>query len=425
MIQYYSTRTKVKATLKEALIQGMAPDGGLYLPLEIPPIEEGWRDSETFPALALKVLNPFLRGAVPDDRAREIVEDALSFEVPLIKLEGLEETYVVELFHGPTLSFKDFGARVMARLMNYYTRGEEITILVATSGDTGSAVADGFSGLPGLRVALLFPEGQVSEVQERQLTLKRSGVRAFKIPDNFDTCQAMVKKALRYPLGLKLSAANSINLGRLLPQMPYYFWAMAKGNWPEAVFAIPSGNLGNLTAGILATRSGLPATGFLAAHNANNTFPRFLSSGLFDPSPSVHTLSNAMDVGSPNNFERLQQLLPDMSRKIAGYSVSDEDTLVRMRRVYDKTGYIADPHTAVGLEAVHRYRKETGDTIPCVVLATAHPAKFPETVEQALGQKPVEPESLAQLASMPKEVSSLAPGKDSLMHALRDWDDAL
>jgi len=415
---FYSTRGLRGVSLKDALISGIAPDGGLYLPEEVPQLAPSWRACDNFPDLAWRILRPFLRS----DSLEPAVCDALNLTVPLVQLDGWEETYVLELFHGPTLSFKDFGARTMARLMENFVEGERITILVATSGDTGSAVADGFAGIPGLRVALLFPKGQVSDVQERQLTLKRPGVRAFAVPGPFDTCQKMVKEALATPEGLKLSAANSINVGRLLPQMLYYFWALVRGDWPEATFSVPCGNLGNLTAGLLASMSGLPTLRFLAAHNANRAFPRYLASGQYKPRGSVHTLSNAMDVGAPNNFERLRCLLPDMTQLITGYSVSDDETLTSMRRVFDETGYIADPHTAVGLEAVRRHRNSTGIHTPCVVLGTAHPAKFPRTVRRALGHRPPEPDSLARLKKMPSEVVPLKPCGARLMKALQIWN---
>jgi threonine synthase len=303
---------------------------------------------------------------------------------------------VLELFHGPTLSFKDVGARTMARLMNAFLQGkrEKITILVATSGDTGSAVADGFAGQENLEVVLLYPKGMVSEVQERQLVAPRPGVRAYAVAGDFDACQRLVKAAFVDPelRELGLSSANSINLGRLLPQSSYYFWAALQAQelgFQNAIFCVPSGNLGNLMAGVLASKMGGGIPYFIAAHNANDFFPGFLESRYTDGAfkDTVPTLSNAMDVGAPSNFERLYALLGgDALREgnIWGTSVSDETTRVRLKQVYETHGYIACPHTAVGLEAVARYREATGDTRPAVVLATAHPAKFEDTVEQTL-----------------------------------------
>ncbi len=331
----------------------------------------------------------------------------------------------------------------MARLMSYFLaeRGERLTILVAPSGDTGSAVADGFAGQEGLEVVLLYPKGRVSPVQERQLIVKRPGVRAFAVEGTFDDCQRLVKEAFVGARleGVKLSSANSINIGRLLPQMLYYLRATVQSPQPplprgeaersvsrgdesgETVFCIPSGNLGNLTGGVLANLMGLPVKRFLAAHNANDFFPGYLRK-LAEPfafKPTVATLSNAMDVGAPSNFERLHALLQgDIFERIQGFSVSDEETKARMKQVYDETGYVACPHTAVGLEAAARYREKTGDAVPVVTLATAHPAKFPEVVQEALGITPSAPERLGKLWREPTQVQPLAPRLEALRKVL-------
>ncbi len=420
-MRFHSTRGARGASLRAALTSGLASDGGLYVPSRIPRACDAWRECNHFAGLGLTILRPYLEKEVPEDQIVSIVREALDFPVPLVRLEGWDDTYVMELFHGPTLSFKDFGARTMARLMSFFTAGAPVTVLVATSGDTGSAVADGFAGCAGLRVALLFPEGQVSSMQAQQLTLQRPGVRAYAVQGTFDDCQAMVKEALASPQGLRLSVANSINVGRLLPQMLYYFWAVIQGGFEEVVFCVPCGNLGNLTGGVLATQAGLPVKAFLAAHNANRAFPQYLQTGTFTSGLSVQTLSNAMDVGSPSNFDRLQHLCPDMRAKVTGYSISDEETLRSIRCVHEETGYIADPHTAVALEAARRHRKATGTGLPHVVLATAHPAKFPETVCRALGQGLAIPPGLQGLASRPKRVEPLAATKAALMEALRIW----
>ncbi len=395
---YTSTRGHAPAVpLRTALLDGLAPDGGLYVPDAIPPLPEGWREADTFAELAANALAPWLEGEVPGWETA--VRDALDFPVPLVDLGG--DLFVLELFHGPTLSFKDFGARTMARLMDRLRPdAAPLTILVATSGDTGSAVADGFSGLPGIRVVLLFPAGGVSEVQERQLVATRPGVTALRVEGTFDSCQRLVKSAFADDElnGIALSSANSINIGRLLPQMLFYVEAVRQGGFENVVFATPSGNLGNLTGGVLAWKAGLPVEKFVAAHNANRFFPDTLAGRDAEMGVSVRTLSNAMDVGAPSNYERLQHLLgAEMTRKIWGTSVSDEATLAAMRRVYETTGYVACPHTAVGLEGARRYREATGDATPLVVLATAHPAKFPDVVERALGHAPDEPETLAAL----------------------------
>ena len=422
MMRFKSTRGAQGATFGEALRSGLAPDGGLYVPATIPQAPAEWRSKNRLEDLALAVLRPYLEADVARSALAHGLRKALNFPVPLVAVDAQEKLYVLELFHGPTLSFKDVGARTMARLLRIMAERERLTILVATSGDTGSAVADGFAAQDGIRVALLFPEGQVSPTQALQLTLARPGVRAFAVRGTFDECQAMVKAALANPKGLNLSAANSINVGRLLPQMVYYFWAFVQGGFDEAVVSVPCGNLGNLTAGILAALAGLPIRRFLAAHNANGAFPHYLATGQSTFGPSLRTLSNAMDVGAPSNFERLQHLMPDMKKRITGYSVSDEETLASMRRVFARTGYMADPHTAVGLEAVRRYRQAAGLRVPAVVLATAHPAKFPATVRRALGRTPAMPAALADLARRARRVEPLQSDRAALMDVLHSWE---
>ena len=326
--------------------------------------------------------------------------------------------FVLELFHGPTLSFKDVGARTMARLLGHTLGGETVTILAATSGDTGSAVADGFAGVEGVRVVLLYPKGQVSAVQERQLIVARANVQALAVEGTFDDCQRLVKAAFTetQPGGTRLSSANSINVGRLLPQMLYYAWAVRQGGFDDVVFCVPSGNLGNLTAGMLAMRAGLPVRRFLAAHNANDGFPCFLEGGEAPAGASVRTLSNAMDVGVPSNLERLRSLFSDddLRRLVRGTRVTDDETLATMRTVHDAASYIADPHTAVGLEAARRYRRRVEADVPVVVLATAHPAKFPHAVERAIGETPEAPARLAALWDMPIHVETIPPTLDAL-----------
>ncbi len=420
--QYISTRDSSPAVgFAEALLNGLAPDGGLYLPDRIPPLPSDWRDAASLPDLAFEVLHPWLADDFAPDRLRPLLADALDFPIPLVPLG--DDLYVLELFHGPTLSFKDVGARTMARLTAEALHGERLTILVATSGDTGSAVADGFAGQPGVRVVLLYPKGQVSPVQERQLIVERPGVQTLAVEGTFDDCQRLVKAAFGEPVpeGERRSSANSINVGRLLPQMLYYTWALAQSDLDEAVVCVPSGNLGNLTAGVMAARAGLPIRRFIAAHNANDFFPRYLDYGADDFPASVRTLSNAMDVGAPSNFERLQALLPGetLRDRLWGTSVTDDETLASMRAVYEATGYLADPHTAVGLEGVRRYRQATGDTTPAIVLSTAHPTKFPEAVERALGFAPETPPALAALTNRPTFVAPIAPTLEALRPYLR------
>ena len=414
---YVSTRDHTQpVSFSAALLRGLAPDGGLYVPQTFPEVDpKTWTGATDFSHMSFNILRSWLANQISEAVLASILKQALNFPVPLVKVGNV---WVLELFHGPTLSFKDFGARTMSRLMNHFVKDNPLTILVATSGDTGSAVADGFGNLSNLRVAVLYPRGQVSPTQEKQLTVRRKGVRTFAVSGTFDDCQAMVKELLISPDGLNLSAANSINVGRLLPQMLYYYWAFANGGWTFADVCVPCGNLGNLTAGVLAHLSGLPIRNFIAAHNANDGFPRFLAGGSDPSEDSVRTLSSAMDVGKPSNFERLKFLLggDQMRRMIRGSSCTDQDTLVSIRRIYEETGYIADPHTAVGLATVREMQA------PVIVLSTAHPAKFPDTIEQALGRSPDPVPELMKLESMPVRVSPLEPTSGALRTQLESWD---
>ena len=416
---YVSTRGGAEPVpFHEALLRGLAPDGGLYVPTHVPALPDGWAGAESLEALGAAALGAWLPDA---DGLEALVADALSFPIPLVGLDGWDGVYVLELVHGPTLSFKDVGARTMARLMARGLGGEPVTILAATSGDTGSAVASGFAGVAGVRVVLLYPKGQVSAVQERQLVVERENVRALAVEGTFDDCQRLVKRAFAEarPGAGRLSSANSINVGRLLPQSVYYLWAAlqlrAAGLEAPPTVVVPSGNLGNLTAGTLAMRGGLEVAGFVAAHNANDGFPRFLDGGEPPAGDSVRTLSNAMDVGAPSNLERLRHLFGDDALRalVTGEAVTDAETTASMRRVHEETGYLADPHTAVGLEAARRARGR-GLEGPVVVLSTAHPAKFPEAVEAATGVAPEPPERLAALGDAPTRVETIAPTLEAL-----------
>ncbi|WP_027882370.1 threonine synthase [Meiothermus rufus] len=425
MVAYYSTRDPAKKLVRfeEALLQGLAPDGGLYVPDHVPQLKPStWLEARSLAELGVRVLGAWLGEEVPLPHLEAILHEALNFPCPLVGLS--EDLFVLELFHGPTLSFKDFGARTMARLMQYFLgrRGQRRIILVATSGDTGSAVADGFAGQENIEVVLLYPKGKVSEVQERQLIIQRPGVRSFAVEGSFDDCQRLVKQAFTDPdlAHLPLSSANSINIGRLLPQALYYLWAVRQLPTPpqKVNFAVPSGNLGNLTGGVLAAWMGLPVRRFIAAHNANHFFPDFLA-GRAEPyqfHPTIATLSNAMDVGAPSNFERLYVLLgsQELRRLVWGTCVDDAETLARMRQTYQRYGYVACPHTAVGLEAQARYRQETRDPTPLISLACAHPAKFPQAIAQALGLKPPKEAALEALWQRPTQVQTLPPHLEAL-----------
>lgn len=430
-VRYYSTRDPQRRTVDfdSALRAGLAPDGGLYVPASIPTLPAGWRDAPDLPALLDAVLRPWFDPADADERVADAC-DALDFALPVRQLG--ERTGLLELHHGPTLAFKDVAARTMARWLtrSLVRRGERATILVATSGDTGGAVADGFAGSDALRVVVLYPAGRVSPLQERQLTQPRPGVWSLAVEGDFDTCQRLVKAALVDPAlaPLHLSSANSINLGRLLPQMSYHLWGAlqyaraADVDVEHVVDVVPSGNLGNLVAGLLVSAMGAPLAGFVAAHNANDHVPRVLRGDAdpAEPRATVVTLSNAMDVGVASNLERLLTLFPGgrSPRPLTGVSIDDQATLARMRSAYDEHGVLVCPHTAVGLEAwerLHRSRPEWG-AAHGLVLATAHAAKFPEVVARALPAVDVSHPALASLASAAPD-ARIAPEAA----ALRAW----
>lgn len=430
-IPYYSSRAETGAgnvAFETALLHGLASDGGLYLPTRVPTAAPGWRDAADPGELAGRLL-PELTGWDQADLTT-LMRAALDFELPVVKLS--DDRYVLELFHGPTAAFKDVGARSMARLMDATLARKErrATVLVATSGDTGSAVADAFSGADNVAVALLYPQGRVSQVQERQLIARRPGVTAFAVAGTFDDCQRLVKGAFGDPAlaDLGLSTANSINVGRLLPQIVYYFWAVARLALDHDVerpaqVVVPSGNLGNLTAALLATDMGLDFASLSAAHNANDYFVRYLNSEAepYSFPGSVATISNAMDVGAPSNFERLYSLAgDDLRRRLSATAVDDESTLERMKRTYEVDGYLACPHTAVALEALERLRLANGSgrPSPALLLATAHPAKFPEAVQRAVGITPPQHPGLAALDGAATAVEPLEPRQEALREAL-------
>ncbi|MGE9267538.1 MAG: threonine synthase, partial [Verrucomicrobiales bacterium] len=370
--------------LKEAVIRSLPADNGLYMPKELPPLPDSfwdqWRDW-SFAELGYQIVSHFLQGAVPEDELRSMVHDAIDFPAPLVTPPKQEQDiHVLELFHGPTLAFKDFGARFMARLMAWLTRDDagELTVLVATSGDTGGAVASAFHQVPGTRVIILYPKGKVSGLQEKQLTTLGHNISALEIDGTFDDCQALVKAAFldrELSQRLNLTSANSINIARLIPQSFYYFEAARQlSAGTEPTFVVPSGNFGNLTAGLLASRMGLPVRHFVAATNINDVVPKYLETGHYQPRPSQATISNAMDVGAPSNFARMENLYGSewaaMSRQIAGYSFTDEQTRETIRRIRAATGYILEPHGAVAwLAAEARLATHPGEAP--VILETA------------------------------------------------------
>jgi threonine synthase len=357
-----------------------------------------------FTEVCFRIAKPFATPDVPEEVLWQVVSEAINFPVNLISLSpGL---HILELFHGPTLAFKDFGARFMARLMGYFVRGETrpLTVLVATSGDTGSAVAHGFLGVPGIRVVILYPSKRISEAQEKQFTTLGENITSLEVAGTFDDCQRLVKQAFcdaELNKRAFLTSANSINIGRLLPQMFYHVAAYRQ--LPVAsvplIVSVPSGNFGNLTAGIFAKRIGLPVARFVASTNANDAVPQYLRSGKFHPRPATPTYSNAMDVGNPNNFPRLLDLCRNrveyVQKEIWGHRATDEETLREMKAIHDRFGYIADPHTAVGILGWEAYKLEHAEPAQGLVLATAHPAKFADVVMKAIGIAPPLPDRLA------------------------------
>jgi threonine synthase len=407
-LRYRSTSRKAPLTsLRGAVLRGLAPDGGLYLPVEIArhsPAELEEFRRLPFAEVCFRVARPFATPDVAEEVLWQIVSEAINFPLKLVSLSpGL---HILELFHGPTLAFKDFGARFMARLMGYFVRGETrpLTVLVATSGDTGSAVAHGFLGVPGIRVVILYPSKRISEAQEKQFTTLGENITALEVAGTFDDCQRLVKQAFT-DAGLNqhawLTSANSINIGRLLPQMFYHLAAYRQVPVASVplIVSVPSGNFGNLTAGIFAKRIGLPVAKYVASTNANDVVPEYLRTGEFHPRAVQATYSNAMDVGNPNNFPRLLDLcrnrLEYVQKEIWGHGATDEETLAEMKLLHEKFGYIADPHTAVGVLGWEAYKREHPEPAQGLVLATAHPAKFAEVVMKAIGMAPPLPERLA------------------------------
>lgn len=411
---FYSTRNSAtQASLEEALFKSLPPDNGLYMPEHIPSVSEDFLaqiEHRTFNEIAVEVAYTLLQEDISRTEMEAIVAQAFSFEAPVMQVG---EVHILELFHGPSMAFKDFGARFMAALMSHFLirSQQEIRILVATSGDTGGAVAQGFFDVPGISVTILYPSGKVSAIQEKQLTTLGKNVTALEIDGTFDDCQRLVKEAfLDQTLNERftLASANSINIARLIPQSFYYFsaYAQLKALQKPIVFAVPSGNFGNLSAGLLAWRMGLPVARFIAATNRNNVVPRYLKNGSYEPRPSVETISNAMDVGSPSNFVRMQRFFNDQWREVCqmveGFDYDDVETRQTMREVFDQTGYVLCPHTAVAYRAMQVYSAEHAVPHTGVVLATAHPAKFQELVEDTLQATIPVPSRLADLLSLEK-----------------------
>ncbi|MDR1948293.1 MAG: threonine synthase [Spirochaetaceae bacterium] len=459
-MRYYSTRSRGEAvSFGTAALTGLAPDGGLFIPEAIPPYPAAVRSSlgaMDFYDIAFETIKPYVHPEIPDSCLADLVSSAYTFNAPLVPVG---DRLVLELFHGPTAAFKDFGARFMARAFSWLRRGEDkpLRILVATSGDTGGAVADGFFGIPGISVTVLYPKGRVSPLQERQIAGLGGNIEALAVEGSFDDCQRLVKAAFaedELRRHLVLSSANSINVSRLIPQAVYYAAAAGRafaggvdpdgGATPRLVsrtgggegfaagqpvcFCVPSGNFGNLTAGLYAMKMGAPIRGFIAATNINKTVPDYLATGLYETRPSQATISNAMDVGAPSNFERMTAhwSYETLSRDIRGTFVSDPETRKAILRVREQYGYFLDPHGAVGWQAVDNLASPSGKgpaaagpsgEMPVAVLATAHPAKFAETVEPLTGPVPC-PESLQQVMKRTAESLTIPADISALIEAL-------
>lgn len=407
-MKYFSiTSPSIRRNFAAALREGLAPDRGLYVPERIPQLEWSSVQGSSLPDLATRMLFPYVEEAITESGLFDLMADALDFEIPLVQVH--EQVSQLELFHGPTAAFKDVGARVMSRLLGA-TSTERLTVLVATSGDTGSAVAQGFYNVPGIDVVILYPSGRISHIQEQQLTTVGANVRAVEVQGSFDDCQRLVKEAFldrEVQSSRPLTSANSINIGRWIPQSIYYAWASLQAGEPVE-FVVPSGNFGNIAAGLLAHRMGMPALGFHAAVNANDVMAHYMRTGSYEPSESQATISNAMDVGDPSNRPRLEWLygadVEHMQREFRVSSVSESSTRQSMRRMWEESNQLVCPHTAIGFEAAAQSRTDR----PQVVLATAHAAKFGGVVEAATGCAPEVPDALLECLDKPKE-STLLP----------------
>ena len=413
-------------TFIDALFAGTAPDGGLYMPERLDPLPAGTVDrlrGADIVEIGTTIGVHILKDEITRQALEPLIREALDFPVPVVKVT--ERISVLELFHGPTMAFKDVGARVQARLLHHFTDGTPLTILVATSGDTGSAVAQAFHRVPDSRVVVLYPEGQVSDVQEAQMASLGDNITALAVRGTFDDCQRLVKQAFAdddLRSHVWLTPANSINLGRLLPQVFYYFLLAGVDGGQGPVVSVPSGNFGNLTAGLIAKRIGLPIAQFVAATNVNDAVPEYLESGVYEPRPSIATVANAMDVGAPSNFERVQSLynsdLMALRQDIVGFAYEDTQVIAEIGHVYREHGYLLDPHSAIAWLALQERLVDQPDARG-VFLATAHPAKFREVVEPAIGRSIELPRALADAISRPRQSISMPAAYNALEDFLR------
>ena len=421
-MKYITTRNKEKEySFSEAVIKGLAEDGGLFFPKSIPKLPKEFFDTieeKSFTQIAHEVSGIFIDD-IPSSKLNSIIDEAINFPAPVIKLS--DDISILELFHGNTLAFKDFGARFLAGVLSFYLKSEnkKCTILVATSGDTGSAVASGFFNKENIDVVILYPSGKVSNIQEQQLSTFGNNIFAFEVNGTFDDCQRLVKAAfLDKELNQDhfLTSANSINIGRLIPQSFYYFnaWKQAKNYNSNIIFTVPSGNLGNLTSGLIAKQMGLPVSYFVSALNRNDVFKKYLDTGEFTPVPSSRTISNAMDVGNPSNLERIRFMFDDniaqMKNIIHAYSFDDNETKIAIRQTYSQYNYILDPHGAVGYLAAKKDKSFVANNAHYIVLETAHPTKFSEESEQSVSSKIIIPPRLEEY--LHKQKNSIKISKD-------------
>jgi threonine synthase len=426
-MNYYSLNKKApKTSFKDAVIKGLAPDKGLYFPESITPLPKSFFnqiDSLSYNDIAFEAIKQFVSPDIPEAVLKQIMEETLSFDFPIVQLN--ENISTLELFHGPTMAFKDVGARFMACCLGYFNQNndKEVTVLVATSGDTGGAVANGFLGVKGVKVIILYPSGKVSDIQEKQLTTLGKNISALEVNGVFDDCQDMVKRAfLDEDLisKMQLTSANSINVARWLPQMFYFFFAYKQlhKKHKNIVFSVPSGNFGNICAGMMAQQLGLPIPHFIASNNANNVVTEYMDTETYRPKPSVQTISNAMDVGNPSNFIRIQEIYKNnfesLKANLSSYSFSDRQTKEAIKEIYNEHSYVADPHGAVGYLGCKAYLKEHPKS-HCVFLETAHPTKFLDVVEDTIRENIELPEQI--LSVMDKKKKSI---KISTYNDLKD-----
>ena len=420
-MNYYSLHHKSPNTsFKNAVMQGLAKDRGIYFPENITPLSKDFIANiteYTNHEIAYEAIKQFVGDEIPTKKLKEIIKETISFNFPLVKVD--DNIASLELFHGPTMAFKDVGAKFMAQCLEYFNKGndEEVTVLVATSGDTGGAVANGFLGAKGVNVVILYPSGKVSNVQEKQLTTLGQNITALEVDGVFDDCQEMVKTAfLDEDIKRTLTSANSINIARWLPQMFYFFFAykeLQKTN-KELVFSVPSGNFGNICAGIMAQKLGLPIKHFIASTNINDTVPNYLVAGVYNPKPSKATISNAMDVGNPSNFIRIKELfnndLEALKSAFSSYSFSDDETRETMKKIYGESGYISDPHGAVGYLGLKKYDLKANEF--GVFLETAHPVKFLDVVEETLPVKVAIPTQIQKVINNKKVAIKISNYED-------------